>query len=93
MVAPNGQLMISLTNLVVATPQPKSRWGQPSIVTSRCRCSICGLEDKADKPCTRVGIKIDQPAESAESVSASTNTSSVVQEWHSASSRLHGWNA
>eukprot|EP00971_Amphidinium_carterae_P278030 5519175-Amphidinium_carterae.1 len=50
MIAPNGQLMISLMNPAVATPQPKVRWNQPSVVTSRCRCSICGLEDKADRP-------------------------------------------
>eukprot|EP00971_Amphidinium_carterae_P070567 1395490-Amphidinium_carterae.1 len=42
--------MISLTNPVRATNQTDTRWGPPSVVTSKCKCSICGLEDKADGP-------------------------------------------
>eukprot|EP00971_Amphidinium_carterae_P276222 5481444-Amphidinium_carterae.1 len=54
MVAPNGQLIISLLNpmnpTLATTPQPEPRWDQPSRVTSRCKCAICGLEDKVDRP-------------------------------------------
>eukprot|EP00971_Amphidinium_carterae_P041004 805297-Amphidinium_carterae.1 len=49
-IAPDGHVMIYLTNPASAAAQPDARWGPPSVVTWRCKCSICGLEDKADRP-------------------------------------------
>eukprot|EP00971_Amphidinium_carterae_P156664 3105352-Amphidinium_carterae.1 len=49
MIAPNGQLVIALTN-PTATSELYTRWNQPSAVTSRWKCSICGEADKEDRP-------------------------------------------
>eukprot|EP00971_Amphidinium_carterae_P033993 669112-Amphidinium_carterae.1 len=49
-VAPNGQLLIALTNPFVTAPQTDLRWNEPSAIISRCKCGICGEEDKEDKP-------------------------------------------
>eukprot|EP00971_Amphidinium_carterae_P033703 663834-Amphidinium_carterae.1 len=50
LIAPNGQVMIALENPIAASTELNTRWNQPSAVTSRWRCAICGEGDKEDKP-------------------------------------------
>eukprot|EP00971_Amphidinium_carterae_P000269 5675-Amphidinium_carterae.1 len=50
MVAPNEQVMIALTNPTDTSTELITRWNQPSAVTSRWKCAICGEGDKEDRP-------------------------------------------
>eukprot|EP00971_Amphidinium_carterae_P209966 4165142-Amphidinium_carterae.1 len=50
LIAPNGQVMIAMTNPTATSTELNARWNQPSAVTSKWKCAICGEGDKEDRP-------------------------------------------